>query len=190
MNWFPFEMNWFPLKFLLKRTWSLLKWIVQKMLLFEGFGFDIFLVKRRQTEQRDKAAGVPGSLLFWILYYFGLEAFKGGTLCERVQQAFLAGVVVQKMLLFEGFGFEIFLVRRRQLTEQRHKAPDSAWRFMIMDPLLFWVGGLQGGYPLWEGPTGISCRSGSTENGAFWRLWIWDFLAKRRQIEQRDKSTR
>ena len=122
--------------------------VVQKMLLFEGFGFEIFLVKRRQTEQRDKAAGVPGSLLFWILYYFGLEAFKGGTLCERVQQAFLAGVVVQKMLLFEGFGFEIFLVRRRQLTEQRHKAPDSAWRFMILDPLLFWVGGLQRGYPL------------------------------------------
>ena len=87
---------------------------------------------------------MPGGLLFWILYYSGLEAFKGGTLCERVLQAFLAGVVVQKMALFEGFGFGLFLSKRRQTT-QKDKAPDNVWRFIILDPLLFWVGGLQGG---------------------------------------------
>ena len=95
-------------------------------------------------------------------------------------------VVVQKMLLFEGCGFVIFQNKRRQRTNW-HK-PRGAWGFIILDPLLFWVGGLQGGYPLWEGPAGTFCKSCSTENASFWRFWFWDFLAKRRETEQSDKA--
>ena len=83
---------------------------------------------------------MPGGLLFWILYYSGLEAFKGGTLCERVLQAFLAGVVVQKIALFEGFGFGIFLPKEDKQNKET-KAPDNAWgwEFFILGLLLFWV---------------------------------------------------
>ena len=90
---------------------------------------------------------MSGGLLFWTLYYSALEAFKGGTLCERVQQALFVRVVVQEMVLFEGFGFGIFFSKRRQ-TAQKDKAPDNVWRFIILDPLVFWVGSVQGGYPL------------------------------------------
>ena len=91
---------------------------------------------------------MSGGLLFWTLYYSALEAFKGGSLCERVQQALFVRIVVQKMALFGGFGLGIFLAKRRQTEQKETKAPDNAWRFIILDPLLFWVGGLRGGYPL------------------------------------------
>ena len=90
---------------------------------------------------------MSGGLLFWTFYYSALEAFKGGSLCERVQQALFVRIVVQEMLLFEGFGFGIFLPKEDKQNKET-KAPDNAWWFIILDPLLFWVGGLRGGYPL------------------------------------------
>ena len=80
------------------------------MVLFEGFlDLGFFPPKEDKQHKKIKHQIMSGGLLFWMLYYSGLEAFKGGTLCERVLQAFLAGVVVQKIALFEGFGFGIFL---------------------------------------------------------------------------------
>ena len=83
---------------------------------------------------------MSGGLLFWTLYYSGLGAFEGGTLCERVQQALFVRVVVQKIALFEGFGFGIFLPKEDKQNKET-KAPDNAWgwEFFILGLLLFWV---------------------------------------------------
>ena len=60
-----------------------------------------FPPKEDKQHKKIKHQIMSGGLLFWILYYSALEAFKGGTLCERVQQALFVRVVVQEMVLFE-----------------------------------------------------------------------------------------
>ena len=71
--------------------------VVVKMLLLES----LWIWEKHQK--------MLGGLLFWILYYFGLEAFKGGILGERAPQALFVRAIAKKMLLLEGFGFGIFL---------------------------------------------------------------------------------
>ena len=78
-------------------------------------------------------------LLLWV------GGLQGGTLCERVSEAFRVRVVVQKMLLFEGFGFVCFHNNRRQTKQflnskmnPNFEAP-GGWEFFILGLLLFWA---------------------------------------------------
>ena len=160
------------------------------MHLFGGFGLGIFLTKRRQTEQRDKAPDnawrfiILDPLLFWV------GGLRGGyPLWEGPAGTFCKSCSTENAYFWRLWIWDFSCQKKTNGTKRQ--SCRGAWEFIILDPLLFWAGGLQGGYPLWEGPTGISCRSCSKENASFWRLWIWDFSCQKKTTNRtKAQSTR